>query len=171
MPKLSSRAHLLAENLVQELQRLGKNIVTVESCTGGALASEITDVPGASEVFPVGYVTYSNMAKRRLGVPWKVLNEFGVYSPQCAEAMTVAGLNNSAADIAVGITGSLTRIDPANPEGSIPGKVFIAVQRRGESQQVRAVAFYVSPDKETRAEAKRAVVERALEILLEEVNR
>lgn len=99
----------------------------MESCTGGAFASAVTSVPGASEVYLGGSITYSRAAKIRAGVPAGTLVRFGVYSRHTALAMARAAKSAApGSDIGVGITGTLTRPDP-NAPGSIPGVVFIAI--------------------------------------------
>lgn len=63
-------------------------LATAESCTGGLLAGKITDIPGSSEVFERGYVTYSNRAKAEdLGVSWDTLNKYGAVSRETAVEM------------------------------------------------------------------------------------
>ncbi len=99
----------------------------MESCTGGAFANAITSVPGASEVYLGGLVTYSRRAKILAGVPAGTLVRFGVYSRHTALAMArAAKAGTPGSDIGIGLTGSLTRPDPNEPD-SVPGVVFIAV--------------------------------------------
>jgi nicotinamide-nucleotide amidase len=134
-------------------------LVTVESCTGGALASAITDVPGASEVMRDGFVTYSNEAKIALGVPKEVITAFTVYSPQVAEHMALAGLKRSVgAQIGVGITGTLSREDPANP-GSSVGEVFIGIASADWAPKWSRMEI---PAGLPRPEAKRLIVQEAI---------
>lgn len=81
-------------------------ITFAESCTGGGLAQRLTSVPGASEVFREGWITYSNEAKmRRLGVPEVTLAAHGAVSLQVAEAMALGALRESDADVAISCTG------------------------------------------------------------------
>ena len=153
-----------AEHLVKRLRERKIHVVFVESCTGGALASALTDIPGASEVLEDSFVTYSNDAKVCLGVPTRVIEKFGVYSNECAEAMACAGLERSvAADVGVGVTGSFNRVDPANPEGSIPGEVFVAFRWFTTS---RNLVLHVNPAL-NRKEAKAVIVDGVFQGLLE----
>lgn len=79
---------------------------TAESCTGGLLASLMTDIPGCSHVFEAGIVSYSETAKTRLlGVPSKTLREDGAVSRETALAMVDGVLAQTNADIAISITG------------------------------------------------------------------
>lgn len=81
-------------------------LVTAESCTGGKVASVITDVPGCSKWYERGYVTYSNAAKMQcLGVPESILQRHGAVSEATVNAMASGALVHSAAQVSVAITG------------------------------------------------------------------
>ncbi len=81
-------------------------LATAESCTGGLLAGKITDIPGSSEVFERGYVTYSNRAKAEdLGVSWDTLNKYGAVSRETAVEMVTGLKNKTGASAGVAITG------------------------------------------------------------------
>lgn len=108
-------------------------VTTMESCTGGLIASLLTDTPGASETIPGAFVTYSNGAKVRCGVPAAVLEQYGVYSAETASAMAEAAMAAYGTDLAIGITGSLGRADPANGD-SVPGQVWCALRCGGETE-------------------------------------
>ena len=92
--------------VVDELTRRGQTLATAESCTGGLLASLITDVPGASAVFHAGVVTYANEAKTRLlGVPPELLARVGAVSPEVARHMAEGVRQRHGSDWGIGITG------------------------------------------------------------------
>jgi nicotinamide-nucleotide amidase len=81
-------------------------VTTAESCTGGLVAGALTEIPGSSDVFDRGFVTYSNAAKEAmLGVPTSILERHGAVSPESADAMAEGALAMSNADLAVAITG------------------------------------------------------------------
>jgi nicotinamide-nucleotide amidase len=112
--------------LGQALMAAGATVALAESCTGGLVASRITDVPGASRYFLAGYVTYSNEAKTDvLGVDPQLLAEHGAVSEEVARAMAEGARRRSGADFAAAITGI------AGPGGGTPekpvGTVYIAV--------------------------------------------
>ena len=111
-------AYLIAKNLT---------ISTMESATSGQIASLITDTEGASAIFPGGYITYSNQEKIRLGVPAEVIERFSVYSKEVAEEMAKVCRTAFATDITIGVTGTMGNVDPANPENSVPGRVYFAI--------------------------------------------
>jgi len=92
--------------LVAHLAAKGLRVTTAESCTGGLVAAALTDVPGSSEVFEQGIVTYSNNAKiRLLGVRPNTLEAHGAVSEEVACEMAQGALRGSGADIAISITG------------------------------------------------------------------
>jgi nicotinamide-nucleotide amidase len=96
----------LSEALVRELQASRKMVATAESCTGGWVSKAITDVPGSSEVFAYGIVSYSNGAKESLlGVKKKTLEDNGSVSDAVVDEMATGALNLSGADIAVAVSG------------------------------------------------------------------
>lgn len=96
----------IQETVVALLADLGETVATAESCTGGLIASNLTDVPGSSAVFRVGYVTYSNEAKRDLlGVPRAVLESVGAVSDETVRAMAEGCLARSGADHAIAVSG------------------------------------------------------------------
>ena len=112
--------------LVRTLIGMKKTIATMESCTGGQIASLLTDTEGSSAVFKGGFVTYSNEAKAVDGVPESVIEKFGVYSSETAAFMAEACRTKLGSDIGIGITGSFGNTDPNNAD-SVPGEVFFAI--------------------------------------------
>lgn len=107
------------ENIwIQILNKLIKQkltIATMESCTGGGIANEITNISGASAVLKESYITYCNEAKIKQGVSKYVIEKYTVYSPETAIEMAKAAKEQANSDIAIGVTGQLGRIDPNNP--------------------------------------------------------
>jgi nicotinamide-nucleotide amidase len=132
-----TRDYILPPELIQKAREVveanrarGKRLVVAESCTGGLIAGALTEIPGSSDVFQAGYVTYSNESKiAMLGVSQDVLETFGAVSVAVAWGMAQGALARSGADVAVAITGV------AGPEGGTPkkpvGTVVFARARRG----------------------------------------
>jgi nicotinamide-nucleotide amidase len=122
---------ITASRALIDLCRVKKlTIATAESCTGGLVAAALTEIPGSSDVFDRGFVTYSNNSKEAmLGVPADVLETFGAVSRETAQAMARGALARAGVDIAVAITGI------AGPGGAMPGKpvglVHFAAAARG----------------------------------------
>ena len=120
----------LAEQLGRLLKIKRLKIATAESCTGGWIAQVITEIPGSSAWFDRGFVTYSNASKiEMLGVARQTLEQFGAVSSETAQAMAKGALQNSAADLAVAVTGI------AGPDGGTVekpvGTVFVALMVKG----------------------------------------
>jgi nicotinamide-nucleotide amidase len=102
----STDGSTIEEVVGQQLARLGHTLSIAESCTGGLIAQRITEVPGSSDYFMEGAVTYSNEAKvRQLTVPRDVIEDRGAVSAECAEAMAAGMLRRSGTDHAISATG------------------------------------------------------------------
>ena len=109
----------LAKFVLAEACDRGLKLATAESCTGGLLASLLTDIPGRSHAFERGFVAYTHAAKHQmLGVPTDVLENDGAVSEASARAMAEGALAHSEADLAVSITG-FTEGGPGQPAGLV----------------------------------------------------
>lgn len=107
----------IEEAVVGRLKEHHLKVATAESCTGGLIAKRITDVPGASEVFECGIISYANGIKHKvLGVSEDDLNKYGAVSEPVAKQMAQGALKVSGADIAVSVTGI------AGPDSDSTGK-------------------------------------------------
>jgi PncC family amidohydrolase len=103
----------------------------MESCTGGDVASFITNTPGSSEYFRGGVVAYTRAVKEANGVPPSVIDQYGLYSAETAAAMAAAVRERLRADIGLATTG----IAGTEPEdGTPPGTCFIAVTMGGAAE-------------------------------------
>ncbi|MCL9999506.1 MAG: CinA family protein [Erythrobacter sp.] len=117
--------HAAARALLGALDAAGMKLVTAESCTGGFLASLLTDIEGLSHGFDRGFVTYSNSAKEQmLGIDRGLIARSGAVSEPVARAMAQGGLDRSRGGIALAITGIAGGDDPQEREG--PGVVYVA---------------------------------------------
>jgi len=150
----------LEKSVVDLLRANNLTVSTVESCTGGMLSAKITDVPGASEVFKSGYVTYSNKAKRKLvGVKKSTLDKHGAVSSNVAKEMATGAAVFTKADVTVSITGI------AGPDGGTEekpvGLVYIACHVCG-STTVKEYHF-----KGNRNKIREATVSAALGLMRE----
>ena len=132
------KIHDMFHHITLELIRRGLSVTTMESCTSGLIASLLTDTEGASAIMKGAFITYSNEAKIRQGVPADVIRDHGVYSIETAEAMADACRRAYSADIGIGITGSFGNVDPANKD-SVPGVIFLAVRFNGNTASRRII--------------------------------
>ena len=122
------KPNLIMKDLVNKLQKKKLKISFAESCTGGMLATAITSISGASKIFNLGLITYSNDAKINiLKVNKKIIQKYGAVSPECCEAMVKSLSKISKADVNVSITGI------AGPKGGTKSKpvglVYIGVKK------------------------------------------
>lgn len=121
----------LLKSLTNLLRDTQLTIATAESCTGGLIASLLTELPGSSAWFDRGFVTYSNESKHEsLGIDAALITQFGAVSLQTAEAMVAGALRHSHADVALAVTGI------AGPDGGTEAKpvgtvCFAFAQRDG----------------------------------------
>lgn len=156
----------LAEEVVELLKMDELTVTTAESCTGGLVAARLVDVPGVSEVFKQGFITYSNKAKRKLlNVKKTTLKEFGAVSEKTAREMAKGAILASGADAAIATTGI------AGPDGGTEekpvGLVYIGVSVRG---QMYVEEYHFEGE---RSEVRESTVQAALALLkkgLEETN-
>lgn len=129
---MSSRPDVaLEEVVVKLLTERNLTITCAESCTGGLLSGRIINVPGVSDVYKAGFITYSNKAKRKLlGVKKSTLKKFGAVSKQTAREMAAGAAKAVKADVAVAVTGI------AGPDGGTPekpvGLVYIGCSVKGK---------------------------------------
>lgn len=127
-----------AREVIEANRAAGLRISVAESCTAGLVSAALTEIPGSSDVFEAGFVTYSDEAKTDLlGVSYDVLSTFGAVSVAVAWAMAQGALTRSKADTAVAITGI------AGPEGGTEKKpvgtvVFARARRAADPSEIVA---------------------------------
>lgn len=144
--------------VVRLLEKYDLTVTTAESCTGGLIAARIVNVPGASEVFREGFITYSNKAKRKiLDVSKSTLKKYGAVSEQTAKEMATGGVFATDADACVAVTGI------AGPDGGTEekpvGLVYIATYMK-DTVTVEHYQF-----KGDRAKVREQSVVKALDLL------
>ena len=149
-------------NLASDVVKLlhGKTLVTAESCTGGMVGSALTGVPGASEVYKGGIISYTNAVKQKvLGVHKETLQQFGAVSAETAQEMAAGARKMLKADYAVSVTGL------AGPGGDTYGNKVGTVFIGFESANVSVVKKYLfSGDRE---EVRKQAAAAALRLILE----
>ncbi|WP_417457121.1 CinA family protein [Kordiimonas sp.] len=161
---VDQQIYTLAETVLSEARAGGIKIVTAESCTGGLIAAALTEVPGSSDVFERGFVTYSNEAKHQmLDVSAESLNRFGAVSEAVAKEMAYGALANSRGDIAVSVTGVA---GPGGGSAQKPvGLVWIGVAMQGMAPTALECRFGDRP----RDEIRTLTTEKALSLVLEAI--
>jgi len=165
--EIERRVNALAIRLVSELKKRKLKITTMESCLGGALINEITNVPGASQITDGALIVYSKKEKIKRGVSKKIIENFGLYSFETALEMAQAAKKEIPAQISIGATGVLTRKDPQ--EGKIKvGEVYFGLEI-GTQKLGFKILLPASIQKEGRALEKKLVVLKILETLIEKL--
>ncbi len=160
---LPDRVERLTEQLLREAETADLVLATAESCTGGMLASLLTDVDGLGHVFDRGFVVYSNHAKcQLLGLASEQIDSCGAVSREVAVAMADGALKGSDADLALAITGFA---GPGAPDDE-PGLVHFACARTGRETHHREEHF----GDIGRGGVRLACLETALEMMIEAVN-
>ena len=148
------------KSLVRILTKKKLKISLAESCTGGLLASNITSIGGASKIFDLGFITYSNQAKIKiLKVNKNIIRKYGAVSHECCSTMVKNLSKISKADINVSITGI------AGPKGGTKqkpvGLVYIGV-KKGNKTQITKCLF----KNKKRFSIQKATVKKALDLVL-----
>ena len=147
-------------SLVKKLIKKKLKISIAESCTGGLLASSITSISGASKVFNIGLVTYSNQAKIKfLKVNKNIIKKYGAVSEECCASMVKNLSKISNAQINVSITGI------AGPKGGTKqkpvGLVYIGIKKANKIQIIKC--FFKN---KKRSSIQKATVKKALNLIL-----
>lgn len=147
--------------VIELLTERNQTIVTAESCTGGLIASALTDIPGASAALYGGYVTYANTAKARMiQVQPRLIADYGAVSNQVARAMADGARNTARVDYAVAATGI------AGPDGGSEkkpvGLVYVAV-----SSELATVVIEHRFGDLGRDAIRKATVDAALDLVLQ----
>ena len=148
----------LEQSVVELLDKNSLTISTAESCTGGIISGRIINVPGASEIIKVGFVTYSNKAKRKyLGVKRSTLEKYGAVSEECAKEMVKGLIAQTKADVGLSATGI------AGPDGGTDekpvGLVYVGCSVCGN---VKVKELHLSGD---RMQIRNRTVTEALNLL------
>lgn len=151
------------EEIVKILTEQNKTVSTMESCTGGALANAITNIPGASEILKFSAVTYSNEFKIKMGVQKEIIDTYSVYSIETAIEMSkkISEFTNS--NYGIGITGKLNRADLHNLSGD-NSTVYFSIYNKDNNTNYNGS---LKVTKETRKENKEEVINLIVDKLYE----
>ena len=161
---MTAKTESLEDQVGELLLKNKLTIATAESCTGGMVAAKLVSVPGISQSFMEGMVTYSNEAKmRRLGVKEETLKAWGAVSEQTAREMAEGGALGAGTDICIAITGL------AGPGGGSPekpvGLVYMACFLKGDIKAEKHL--FQGDGEEIRHQSMMAALSLVLQCLLE----
>lgn len=152
----------MIKELVEKLTEQNKTIATMESCTGGSLANEITNIDGSSKVIKFSAITYSNEFKIKMGVSKDIIDKYSVYSRETADEMSLSISKFTSSNYGIGITGKLNRVDENNPYGQ-DNVVFISIY---DSDNKKFYNKELKVTKSTRKENKELIIKTAVQMLL-----
>ena len=148
------------KSLVKYLIENNKKISTMESCTGGEIASTITNIEGASNVFEFSAVTYSNEYKIKMGVNKEVINKYSVYSIETANEMSKTISKYTNTNYSIGVTGQLKRKDPNNKTNE-DNKIYIKIYNKDNDTYHNKI---IIANKLTRKANKKKVVKTIIQM-------
>ena len=151
------------ERVVKKLIDNNKTISTMESCTGGALANMITNIPDASRVIKFSAVTYSNEFKIKMGVNSELINKYSVYSMEVARDMAKVITKFTNSNYGVGITGKLKKSDENNLVGE-DDVVFLSIYDRDNNKYYD---LRIKLNFDTRIDNKNQIINEFIEKFLE----
>ena len=158
----------LITRLSEQLRNKGLKLATAESCTGGMIGAALTNLPGSSDIYEGGFITYSNDLKiSALGVKFDTLQEHGAVSEQTAGEMAIGALEKTGADISIAVTGI------AGPGGATDDKpvglVYIAILFKGHAPRVHQHIFEGNRD-DVRKQTVKVALMHVMGDLLEEAH-
>lgn len=153
------------KEIVELLTQKKETIATMESCTGGYIVNEITNIEGASNVLNFSAVTYSNEYKIKMGVPEKTIEKYSVYSIETAIEMAKAISKYANSTYGIGITGQLGKKDQNN-KSSDDSTIYICIynSKNDKKQTITLQA------EETRIKSKQKICYIIQKILKEFIN-
>lgn len=151
------------KEIVNRLIELNRSISTMESCTGGFIANSITNIPGASDIFKFGAVTYSNEYKIKLGVDSNLIDTYSVYSKEVANSMSKTISEYTSSDYGIGITGKLNRSGKNNMSGE-DNVVYISIYDRKMNKYYNSIVTVLYDD---RCKNKEMILKSVIELLEE----
>ncbi len=161
----SSKLLNQAQKLFDLAVKANIKIASAESCTGGLIASLITEISGSSQIFERGFVVYSNLAKEQnLGVDAEILKQFGAVSEKVAKEMAIGAIKNSAANLSIAVTG-ISGPDGGSDDKPV-GLVYISsFNNLNKKLIVKKFNFSGS-----RSENRILTVQNAFKILISQIN-
>lgn len=151
------------KDVVNLLIKKEKTIATMESCTGGFIASSITDVDGSSSILKFSAVTYSNEYKIKMGVNKDTIDKYSVYSMNVAREMAKAISDFAGSDIGVGITGKINRVDENNLFGD-DNRIYYAIYDKNNDKFYEYELITIN---DTRHNNKKYIMENISKSLLD----
>lgn len=152
--------------VVKILTENGKKISIMESCTGGAIANAITNIPGSSLVFNFGAVTYSNEYKIKMGVDSAIIDKYSVYSMETANEMSKKITDFTLTNYGIGVTGKINRSDISNPYGK-DNIIFVSIYDRDNDKYYSSIVKAIY---HLREDNKKLIISETIKLLFNILN-
>ena len=165
VPVIRNASNHRAQFVIELLKKMGLRISTMESCTGGEIASCLTDVDCSSEVFDSAYITYDENIKQSFGVPFSSMYNGGVYSKQVAYEMARAVMLRTNTDISIGTTGIMETMDTRPFHSGKPGSIYISILIQNQNPIVKALKLHPTLTT-TREQLKEIIVNHIFDLLI-----
>lgn len=153
------------EDIVVYLKKKELTISVMESCTGGYIANQITNIEGSSEVFSFGAVTYSNQYKIKFGVKKETIEKYSVYSIETVKEMAKSISDYTGSSYGVGISGKLNREDINNPSNN-DSDIYVCVY---DSIKDKYFTLFLKAKFKTREENKKYILENIVSMFKREI--
>ncbi len=135
------------KEVVEKLIKYNKTISTMESCTGGAIANEITNVEGSSAIIKFSAVTYSNEYKIKMGVNEEVINRYSVYSTNVSRQMSKSISLFTNSDYGIGVTGQINRVDKENITNEC-NKIYVSIYDKEADAYYDKVLYAINDNRD-----------------------
>ncbi len=153
------------KRIVNKLIQQKKTISTMESCTGGYIVNEITNINNSSEVIKYSAVTYSNESKIKMGVSEELITKYGVYSQEVAMNMAKSITDYTKSDYGIGITGTINRIDKNN-KSSRTDLVYISIYNKDINSYKNKIIKCLNKSRTSNKKYILKEIKKELEIIL-----
>ena len=140
--------------IIETLTKRNETIATMESCTGGLIASTITNIDGASEILKFSAITYSNEYKIKMGIDKELIDKYSVYSMEVAKDMALKISEFTNADYGIGVTGKLGQ------DNSYNNIVYVVIYNDNKYYELE-----IKITCETKEQGKKIVVNKTLNLL------
>ena len=153
------------EKIIKYLRDFNKYISTMESATGGYLASRITNISGSSLVFKFGAVTYSNEFKIKMGVDKELIDKYSVYSMEVARDMSLKISEFTDSNYSVGVTGKINSPDPNN-DFSDDSTIYLSLYDRDNNKYYEKI---ITAKNQSREDNKEFITKEFIKLFKENI--
>lgn len=152
-------------DIVKKLIEKNETIATMESCTGGEIVNQITNIEGASQILKFSAVTYSNEYKIKMGVNKNIIDKYSVYSMETAREMSKNISDFANSDYGIGITGKINKSDIFNPSEN-DDTIYIAIYEKKNDKYYEEIIKAINGSRKENKEYIKSVIEKMLLVII-----